>query len=79
MDGSAESVLHAALELPAEARAAIIGRLIESLDEEVDAAAEEAWADEIARRVDELDRGEVQPIPWAVARRMILGSADDRA
>jgi len=60
-----------ALELPPEARAALAGSLLESLDGEVDASAEEEWNQEIARRIAELDSGEVKPIAWGDARRQI--------
>jgi putative addiction module component (TIGR02574 family) len=56
-----------------EARAALAGRLIESLDESVDEDAEVEWDKEIARRTDDLDRGKVKPVPWSVARRQIAG------
>jgi putative addiction module component (TIGR02574 family) len=49
----------------------LAGSLLESLDETVDASAEEAWSQEIARRIEELDSGKVKPIPWAEARRQI--------
>ena len=65
-------LLRKALELPAEARAALAGSLIESLDDKVDASAEEEWKQEIARRMAELDSGKVKPIPWADARKSIL-------
>ncbi len=59
------------MELPAEARAALASSLFESLDDHVDAAAEEEWKTEIARRIAELDSGKVRSIPWAEARREI--------
>ena len=62
-----------ALKLPVEVRAALAGSLIESLDEAIDENAEAAWAEEIARRVRELDSGKATTIPWSKARRMILG------
>ncbi len=65
-------VLEDALKLPAEARAALAGSLIESLDETVDADAEAAWAEEIARRLRDLDSGKAKTIPWSEARRIIL-------
>lgn len=65
-------LLEEALKLPAEARAALAGSLIESLDETVDEDAEAAWAEEIARRVRELDSGKAKSIPWSKARRMVL-------
>ena len=66
-------LLEEALRLPAEARAAMAGSLIESLDETIDEDAEAAWAEEITRRVHELDSGKAKLIPWSKARRMILG------
>jgi len=41
-------LLKKALVLPPEARAALAGSLLESLDETVDPSAEEAWSQEIA-------------------------------
>jgi len=64
-------LLRQALALPVDARAALAGRLIESLDDTVDPSAEEKWSREIARRIEELDSGKVKPIPWAEARQQI--------
>ena len=44
-------VLKAALELPIEARAALIDSLIESLDHTIDDDTEDAWREEIYRRL----------------------------
>ncbi len=68
-----KKVLKDALRLPIEARAALAGHLLESLDETVDEDVESAWSKEIARRIDDLDRGKVKTIPWSVARRQIFG------
>ena len=73
MNPGHKKVLEEALRLPAEARAALAGYLIESLDDAVDEDAEAAWGQEIARRIDDLDRGKVKAVPWSVARRQILG------
>jgi putative addiction module component (TIGR02574 family) len=64
-------LLKKALALPPEARAALAGSLLESLEDAVDASAEEEWNQEIARRIAELDSRKVKPIPWAEARRQI--------
>jgi hypothetical protein len=37
-----------------------------------DASREAAWEKEIRRRLDDLDAGRVQPVPWPEARRLIL-------
>jgi putative addiction module component (TIGR02574 family) len=65
-------ILEEALKPPIEARAALAGSLLESLDEVVDENVEATWADEIARRVDELNTGKVKTVPWSEARRRIL-------
>ncbi len=67
-------LLRDALSLPAEARAALIDSLIESLDVEVDPEAEEAWREEIRRRVQQIDSGVVKTIPWDEARRTLRDS-----
>lgn len=73
MKRDAAKLLESALHLPADARAALAGSLIESLDESVDEDAEAAWADEIARRMSDLDSGKAKTVPWSKARQMILG------
>lgn len=66
-------LLEDALRLPPEARAALAGSLIESLEESVDEDAEAAWQAEVARRIRALDDRSVKPIPWSEARRKIVG------
>lgn len=65
------NLLKEALKLPPEARAALAGSLLDSLDQEVDEDAEAAWHAEIDRRLRELDSGKVKTVPWAEARRRI--------
>jgi len=67
-------LLEEALKLPSEARAALAGSLIDSLDEIVDEDAEAVWATELSRRLQELDSGAVRAVPWAEARRRIVGA-----
>lgn len=52
------------MELPEEARAALADSLLDSLDTEVDADAEQVWREEIERRVESLNNGSVQLQPW---------------
>ena len=73
MSPETEKLLREALKLPPEARAALAGQLLDSLDDQLDPDAEGAWEQEIAKRVRELDAGEVRPIPWSEARRAIVG------
>jgi putative addiction module component (TIGR02574 family) len=71
-------LLKKALTLPPEARAALAGSLLESLDETVEASAEEEWSREIARRITELDSGKILPLPWEAARREIAAILNGR-
>jgi putative addiction module component (TIGR02574 family) len=72
MPRDASEVLKDALALPLEARAALIGSLVDSLDTEVDEDAEEAWRSEIRRRLVEIDSGAAKLVPWDEARRRLL-------
>ena len=56
-----EDVESAALQLPRKVRARLAERLIASLDEEDEI--EQAWNEEVARRVREVDSGEVKLVP----------------
>jgi putative addiction module component (TIGR02574 family) len=64
MNAKSQEILQAALSLPDADRAEIAASLIHSLDSESDVDANAAWAEEIRRRIDAIDRGEVQLIPW---------------
>jgi putative addiction module component (TIGR02574 family) len=78
MNQEFSELLKKALALPPEARAALAGSLLESLEEGLDASAEEEWNLEIARRIEEMDSGKVKPIPWANARRQISAILNGR-
>lgn len=73
MKRDASEILRDALALPAEARAALAGSLIDSIDGDVEEGAEQAWAEEIERRIADVDSGRVVPVSWAEARRRLLG------
>lgn len=69
-------MLEEALKLSADARADLAGVLISSLDDEVEEGAESAWADEIERRLADVEAGSVKPVAWKDARRAILADED---
>ena len=71
MTREAAEILKDALALPNEARAALAGSLLESLDTEVDEDVEAAWATEVNRRRTELDGNTVKTVPWAEVRRRL--------
>ena len=52
-----------ALSLPAEARIALVEKLLTSLNLPIQADIDRLWADEAERRVGELEGGEVEAIP----------------
>ena len=79
MKESEERVIVQALRLPKTARAALVVRLLETLDTHVDAYAEEAWDEEIGRRLEEVDSGRVKLVPWSEARRQIMGTRGGRS
>jgi len=57
-------VLEKALALSVQERGLLIDHLIESLDERpLEEGVEEAWAEEIKRRVDDIRSGKVEMIP----------------
>jgi len=68
-----DDLLKEALKLPPEARAALAGSLIDSLDAKIDDHVEAAWDVEIARRLRELAEGKVALIPWTEVRRRLIG------
>ncbi|OGQ13306.1 MAG: hypothetical protein A2026_15100 [Deltaproteobacteria bacterium RBG_19FT_COMBO_46_12] len=73
MKQSISDILKEALKLPPEARAALAGTLLDSLDDTVDLGAENAWEAEIVMRLKEMDEGKVNMVPWAEARARIVG------
>ena len=64
------------MQLPDTDRAEVAARLLESLDSGQDADAPEQWEQEVRRRLEELDRGDVKTIPWSEARAIIRGERD---
>lgn len=58
-----EEITDEALALPSEARALLADRLVESLDPAEDGVIHRLWAEEGARRLQELRSGTVKAIP----------------
>jgi len=78
MTEEASDILKRALALPAEARAAIASSLWESLGEgPADEGVEAAWSEEIQRRIEEIDSGRVQLIPYEEVRRRLAALLSD--
>lgn len=53
-------------------RATLAGLLLESLDQPPDPGVEAAWAEEIERRLNELDEGKIERVPWDEVRARLL-------
>lgn len=66
-----EQLLTLALELPPEQRAELAGRLIESLDPLPEEDVQEAWSEEIRRRLESLHSGTATTISFAESRRRV--------
>ena len=76
MPMDSDVILEEALKLPAQLRGKIVAGLLASLDDEVDADYEEAWSEEIQRRIEEARVDPSCRIPWAEARKMIMSDDD---
>ncbi len=63
MPNAVDKVSDEALALPAEARIALVDRLLESLNLAAQPDIERLWTEEAERRAAEVERGEVAPVP----------------
>jgi putative addiction module component (TIGR02574 family) len=72
MTRRAKELLDEALALDPSDRADMAATLLESLDDEPEDGIEEAWAQEVERRVAEVESGAVRTIPWSEARQVLL-------
>ncbi|HEX4068445.1 MAG TPA: addiction module protein [Acidobacteriaceae bacterium] len=72
MPRDAAQILHEALDLPPEARAALADSLLDSLDASVDADAEQTWRDEIEHRIQSVDEGSAAFVPWEDVQARLL-------
>jgi putative addiction module component (TIGR02574 family) len=76
MERHAAELFRDALALPVEARAELVDSLIESLDQSAEEGAEEAWTREIEHRLQQIDAGAVELLPWTVARERLRKRLD---
>lgn len=68
MSRNVAELFREASELSETDRAELAGRLLETLQGEPDADVELAWAEEVERRVRQIDSGEVKTISWDEVR-----------
>ncbi len=74
MSISVEKITEAVLSLPSDARALLADRLVESLDPLHDDAVRDAWTTEAKNRLQEVESGQVSPIPGDVALQQVRRS-----
>jgi len=72
MPREAAQLLHEALELPPEQRVALADSLLDSPDIEADLDAEQAWREEIERRIVAIDEGSARLVPWEDVRTRLI-------
>jgi len=78
MTPQVSEVLEKALTLSTQDRGLLIDRLIESLDEgPAEEGVEQAWAEEIKRRVDDIRSGRVKTIPGEQVLRELANEFPD--
>jgi len=76
MSQSAQALESAALLLPPEERARLAERLLASLD--IDPEIEEAWAKEVAKRLEDWEAGLVESVSWDEAKKRVREQLDSR-
>jgi putative addiction module component (TIGR02574 family) len=75
MSSTVDEIMTQALQLSSKERAIIAERLISSLESHVDLDVERAWQREVQRRVESIEEGAVQCIPWEEVRERLRNSA----
>jgi putative addiction module component (TIGR02574 family) len=68
MSSAARRILDDAMGLPAEQRRMVAEALLHSVSEESAHEIHPAWCDEVLRRIEQVQRGEVRPEPWSEVR-----------
>ena len=71
MTHESREILQKALALSEEERTALIRSLIESLEGAPEEGVEQAWEDEIKRRIENLGSGRAKTVSWEEVRQRI--------
>ena len=77
MSPEVSDLLKQALALPVEERAALANTLLDSL-ETTDQSVQEAWDEEVARRIADLKAGKAVTVPWEQLHRELLAMVNER-
>jgi putative addiction module component (TIGR02574 family) len=70
-------LLKKALALPVDERAALANTLLDSLAG-TDESVQEAWDEEVARRIEDLKAGKAVTVPWDQLHRELLAMVNGR-
>ncbi len=77
MSPEVSDLLKRALELPVEERAALANTLLDSLGT-TGQSVQEAWDEEVERRMKDLKAGKVVTVPWEQLHRELLAMVNER-
>jgi putative addiction module component (TIGR02574 family) len=77
MSPEISDLLKRALALPVAERAALANTLLDSL-EATSESVEEAWDEEVARRIEDLKAGKALTVPWEELHRELLALVNER-
>ena len=77
MSPEISDLLKRALALPVDERAALANTLLDSL-EATNQSVEEAWDEEVARRMEALKAGKAVTVPWEELHRELLAMVNER-
>ena len=80
MSPLSQELLKAALALSTDERIVLAGELLESVGPATgDRQWAESWQREVARRWQELESGQVQPVPWSKVNQQLQAMIDKSA
>ncbi len=71
MNPTVDELVAQAEQLPVADRELLVDRLRQTLPTFIDPDIEAAWIEEIERRLDAMDRGEMRSIPWDEAKKRL--------
>ena len=77
MSPDVSDLLKRALALSVDERAALANTLLDSL-EAPSQSVQEAWDEEVARRIEDLNAGKAVSVPWEQLQRQLLSMANER-
>ena len=76
MSPEVSDLLKRALALPVDERAALANTLLDSRDT-ANESVQEAWDNEVARRIEDLKTGKAVTVPWEQLHRELLAMVND--